>query len=701
MIFDEKILEQIVALGEKDLTIEEIANKLHFKTKLEKKELAKAVKKMIRSGSIVDKGKGKFAPSLRKNLLKGELKGNRRGFAFLIREDKGEDIFIPNKSLNSALHGDTVYVKLVGESEGVVINIAKRGIQSLVGTYTISDNYGFVIPDDNCYFKDIYIPRENTNGAKPLSKVVVSIAMDKKNNKPYGTITEVLGQTGERRAEVLSILLNYGFKECFPEEVLKAAEKIVYEHTERKDMRNIVTITIDGEDAKDFDDAISLETTDTGYKLYVHIADVSHYVKGGGIIDKEALNRTTSVYFPGSVFPMLPETISNGVCSLRPGEDKLTLTVVMNIDNKGNVTNSKFYETLSCSDFRMTYTEVTKILNGDEEMRKKYDKIVPMLENAEKLAAIITKKRNDNGSINFVSTESKIVLDDNGDVADITPYPYDKSNNIIEQFMVTTNETVAEFIEKKKVPCVYRVHEEINPAKLESFMQFLKGQGYSLDMRKGVSPKLFSDLLEEIKGSPSEQVINKIMLRSMQKAKYTTTNSGHFGLSLDYYCHFTSPIRRYPDLMVHRVLKAIINDRADENFVSRFKNYCDEAATRSSEREIAAERAERDIDDYYKALYMTKFVGERYLGIVSGVVGAGIFVSLENTVEGFISMDDLPADRYEVDEKNYRIVGTKYSFMMSDKVEIEIKSSNVETRSINMLLVSNAENHLKKRIKNA
>lgn len=699
MTFNEKILERIMSLGDKSFTIDGIARKLSCKNKFEKKELTRAIRKLIKDGSIIDKGKGELEVTLKKNLIKGDLKGHRRGFAFLIREDGGEDIFIPNKSLNTALHGDTVYAKLVGESEGVIVSIAKRGIQTLVGTYITSGNYGFVVPDDDCYFKDIFISRENTNGAKPLSKVVITVAIDKKNNKPFGTVTEVLGQTGERRAEVLSILRNYGFNECFPVEVLKASEKIVYEPAERKDMRDIITITIDGDDAKDFDDAISLEKIENGYRLYVHIADVSHYVKGGGVIDAEALNRTTSVYFPGSVFPMLPETISNGVCSLRPGEDKFTVTVVMDIDNKGVVTNPKFYESLCCSDYRMTYTNVTKILNGDKDLQQKYDKIVPMLKNAEQLATIISKKRNDSGSINFTSTESKIILDDKGEVEDITLYPYDKSNNIIEQFMVITNETVAAYIDKQKVPSVYRVHDEISPAKLENFIKFIKGQGYSLDLRKGISPKLFSDLLEEIKGSPSEQVINKIMLRSMQKAKYTTANSGHFGLCLDNYCHFTSPIRRYPDLMVHRILKAIINNRADNNFKSRFKNYCEEAATRSSEREIASERAERDIDDYYKALYMTKFIGEKYTGIISGVVGAGIFVYLDNTVEGFVSIDDLPQDRYEVDEQNYRIVGTKYSFMMSDKVEIEIKSSNVETRSINMFLVSPPENHLKKKTK--
>ncbi|MDD4316553.1 MAG: ribonuclease R [Clostridia bacterium] len=700
MTFYERILQQISAAGNRGLTLGELERKLGFVSRTDKKELEKALKRLKKNHSVVDNGNGRLAAYSATNLLKGELKGNKRGFAFLIREDKGEDIFIPNKALNGAMHGDTVHARLVGDSEGIVTEVVNRGVTQLVGILFRSGVYYFVQPDDDCYFKDVFIHEDKLSGAKAGEKVVISVKIDGSTNKPYGEIIEVLGKKGERNTEVLAILRNYGFSEQFPEEVLRAAEKIAYASVDRTDIRELQTITIDGDDAKDFDDAISVKKTAHGYKLYVHIADVSHYVKGGGIIDREALDRGTSVYFPESVFPMLPESISNGVCSLRPDEDKLTVTAEMDLNGEGEVVQAAFYESLTRSDFRMTYSDVTKILNGDTKLGEKYGKILPLIQVADELATIITKKRNKNGSINFISHESKIILDDKGEVIDVYPYPYEVSNNIIEQFMITANEAVAAFISKKNLPCVYRVHEPVNEQKLAAFLQFIKGLGYSMDLSKGISPKAFSDLLERVKGSKVERVVNKIMLRSMQKAKYTTVNSGHFGLSLDDYCHFTSPIRRYPDLMVHRVLKAIINKQTSDTFIAKFKTYCEEASTKSSEREIAAERAERDIDDYYKALFMTKHIGENFKGVVSGIVNSGIFVMLDNTVEGFVSIDELPKDRYETDEKNYRITGTKYSFQISDEVEVSIKSADTENRRVDMTLISSVSGHLKKRALN-
>lgn len=697
MGFKDKILKQLMTLGETPMTIKEIENKLNFRSSMERKVLSSAIRDLLEDGSLIELGRGKIVAASEKNLIKGELRGNKRGFAFLIREDKGPDLFVPNRSLGSAMHGDTVLAKKVGESEGSVVSVVKRGVLKLVGTYIRSGKFGFVVPDNDSFFKDIFIPYDNTHGAAPLSKVVVTITIDPSNSKPVGDIIEVIGQAGERDAEVLSILKNYDFNDKFPEDVLKASEDITYSPDyNRKDMKKLLTITIDGEDAKDFDDAISIEKTEKGYRLYVHIADVSNYVKTGGIIDKEALSRATSVYFPGSVFPMLPEAISNGVCSLRPEEDKLTLTAIMDIDKSGKVVNTEFYETTTCSDYRMTYTNVTKILEGDSELILKYKKIVPMLQDAKELAEILTAKRNKRGAINFVTRESKITLDDKGEVSDIKPYPYEVSNGIIEQFMILANESVAEYLSKKTLPCIYRVHEIPSYAKLEAFTQFINGFGYKLDVKDGVTPKIFSDLLVEIKGDPAEPIINKVMLRSMQKARYSTANIGHFGLSSEFYCHFTSPIRRYPDLMVHRLLKAAINNKTDEKFVSKYRALCDAAANQSSEREVAAERSERDIDDYYKALYMTKHIGEQFEGIISGVISAGIFVELKNTVEGFIPEMELPEDRYEIDEKNYRLMGISYAFAIGDIVKVEIKSAVIETRSVNMTLISDVKNHLRK-----
>lgn len=703
MGFKEKLLEQIISLGGKSYTIAELANRLNFRSKTERKIFSSTMRDLITEGSLIQAGKGRFTAIAKDNLIKGELRGNKRGFAFLIREDSLPDLFIPNNALNGAYNGDTVMARMTGSSEGAVVSIIKRGRGRLVGTYIISNKYGFVVPDDDNYFKDIFIPKDKSINAKPMDKVVVTFLIDKTNNKPTGEIVEVLGRAGERDAEVLSILRSYDFMEKFPENVLAASERITYKpDSKRKDLRDILTITIDGEDAKDFDDAISVEKTAKGYRLYVHIADVANYVKSGGLIDKEAHIRGTSVYFPGSVFPMLPESISNGACSLRPGEDKLAVSVIMECDKGGNVTESRFIESTIRSDYRMTYTDVTAILKGDKDLTEKYKRILPMLKDAERLAEILSRKRNNEGAINFVSREAHITLNEKGEVLDIRPYADDISNNIIEQFMVLANETVAEYISSKNLPGIFRVHEAPSETKLEGFVEFIRGIGLNADFSKGATPKIFSDLLIQIKGEPYESIVSKIMLRSMMKAKYTAKNSGHFGLSLDNYCHFTSPIRRYPDLMVHRVLKAAINNKADEKFITKYKALCEEASVKSTEREIAADKAERDIDDYYKAVYMYSKVGERYNGAVSGVLGSGIFVELPSTVEGFVSTNDLPADSYSLDEKNYRLKGNKYSFAMGDSVTVEIKSVIIETRSIDMSLIVNRENnYLRKKKKGA
>lgn len=698
-MFKEKLLKQIIALKGSSYTVTELQNKLNFRSGTERKILLKTLKALEEEGSVVRAGRGKYAVVAKHNLIKGELKGNRKGYAFLIREDAGPDLFVPGSALSGAYHGDIVLVRETAEGEGRVVKVISRSKGTLVGTYILSGGFGFVVPDDDSYFKDIYIPFDKTRNAGLMDKVVVSFTIDNKTGKPQGEITEILGLSGERNAEVLSILKNYGFSDKFPPGVLRAADKIESKAADgREDLRELLTVTIDGGDAKDFDDAISVEKRAKGYRLYVHIADVSEYVNLGGIIDREALIRGTSVYFPGSVFPMLPEPISNGVCSLRPDEDKLTVTVVMDVTDKGDVSRHKFLLGVIRSDYRMTYTDVTKILNGDKRLREKFNKVVPMLEDARALADILTNKRNGAGAINFQTRESMIILNDDG-VEDIKPYPYDVSNAIIEQFMILANETVATALTRAGLPCLYRVHEAPSETKLEAFKEFIKGFNIGFKS-EDVTPKTFSDILNGIKGKPFESVINKIMLRAMMKAKYSVVNSGHFGLSLEYYCHFTSPIRRYPDLMVHRILKAHILRKADEKFVDNIKKISASAATSSSERELAAEKAERDIDDYYKAVYMTRHVGEVYEGIISGVISMGIFVALENTVEGFVSVGDLPSDRYELDEINYTLDGSRYSFRIGESAIVEIKSVSIATRSINMRLVDN-KNHLRKKRKGA
>jgi ribonuclease R len=523
------------------------------------------------------------------------------------------------------------------------------------------------------------------NGAENNIKVLAELVY-LKDKRPRAKVIEILGKPGERETEVLSILKGYGFEDKFPPEVLAAAKKIKYEpDLNRRDLRDLPTVTIDGEDAKDFDDAISIAPEGAGAKLYVHIADVSEYVKLNGAIDKEAFERGTSVYFPGSVFPMLPEELSNGVCSLRPGEEKLTLTAEMTLDREGNVKKKAFYKSTIRSDFRMTYTAVTGIIEGNGELSEKYAPIKEMISLAARYGKILAERRRASGSINFTSSECKILLNKDGSVADISPYPFSESNSLIEQFMVLANESVAKFVLDNNCPSVYRVHEPPLELKIKAFSDFLGAFGYKPNFGNGKSPKPFEDFLESVRDDPAGPVINKFMLRSMQKAKYSPENTGHFGLNSEYYCHFTSPIRRYPDLMMHRALKAILEKKLNPEFKERFKVKCAEASVKSSEREISSEHAEWDVEDYYKAVFMSDKIGNEYEGFVSGVVPAGIFVTLKNTVEGFVSLDNLPEDRYFVDQRN-RLAGHKNAFSIGDKVKVIILRADVLERKIDMKL---------------
>lgn len=693
MGFKEKIYDE-VRLARQGVTLDDLKRSLRVRAKSNNTALDKLLTELISEGKIA-KDKDRFFAG-RAKIYKGVLQGNRRGFAFLIKEEGGEDIFIPNRSLNGALHGDTVRVRLVYESEGEVIGIDARGTQRLVGTYIKLDTYGYVIPDNKDFFTYIYVSQKNAKNAPNNTKVIVNIQPDPNIDRVNGIIEEVLGKSGERDAEVLSILRGYGFFDKFPQNVLDAASELAYkpDFEGRTDLRELYTITIDGEDAKDFDDAISVSSKGGIFTLYVHIADVSHYVPRGGVIDKEAFARGTSVYFPDSVYPMLPEALSNGVCSLRPNEEKLAVSVKLELDGSGNIINKDFLKSVIRSNRRMTYLEVSEILKGGE-LADQYGDAYPLLQAAKELAAVLRKKRDDAGALNFISGESKIILNQAGEVIDIAPYPLYESNAIIEMFMVLANEAVADFVNGKGVPCVYRIHERPGEEKMSSFVQFINAMGHTLDVTKGVRPKTLALFLDKVKGDPAERLIHRIMLRSMAKAKYATDNKGHFGLSLQSYCHFTSPIRRYPDLMVHRAIKAIIEHKDNASFRSGFAKVCEEASVSSSEREIASERAERDIDDYYKAVYMADKIGNAYSGIISGVTQSGIFVELANTVEGFIAIDSLPKDRYETDIRK-RLLGTKYVFATGDTMDIIIKSVDTSARRIDMDFAGYAHDYLKK-----
>lgn len=687
MGFEFKIAEKIKKMKLDGMTCREIANKMGFYSKFEVTEIQKVLDKMAKTDQIIAKG-NKYFKFKQEQKIKGVLRGNKRGFAFLAREDGGEDLFVPHKNLNGAEHGDTVYCVITKGDEAKVVSILERGITRVVGTFIKSKNYGFVNVDDNCYYSDIFIYGDADLNAANNTKVVVEIT-NFTNRNPEGKIVEIIGKAGEKQSEVLSILKSYGFFNTFAKETEQEAKNMQTKYTtNRTSFVDMLTISIDGDDSKDLDDAISVFKYDGYYKLYVHIADVSHYVEKGSQLDKEAFKRCTSVYFPGSVYPMLPPILSNGLCSLNGGEDRLALTCEMTINFDGEVVDRKISKSIINNDFAMTYNNVQKILDGDKDLIAKYSKVYQMICDAYDLSKILNKKRQRRGCINFDTKECKVILDQNGDVEDIKPYPYLVSNSIIEEFMLAANETVAEFVFHLELPFVYRTHEEPDGEKMNEFKKFVESCGYQVEKGK-IFPSKLQKLLLEVQGSPMESIISKVMLRSMKKAKYTTDCLGHFGLAAEYYCHFTSPIRRYPDLQIHRIIKAMLDGKLDN--LQRLESWCTEVAEVSSERERAAEMAERDIDDYYKAEYMLKHIGEQFEGVVSGVTSFGIFVELENTVEGLARFENLPKDRYEFVENRYLLRGTKHKYTLGQAVKIEVLGSDIDNRRVNFKIIDELE----------
>ncbi len=687
MGFEFKIAEKIEKLKIDGMTCREIANKLGFYSKFEVGEIQKVLDSMVSSKKLKTKSNKYFKIKEIKK-IKGVLRGNKRGFAFLAREDGGEDLFVPHKNLNGAQHGDTVYCVITKGDEAKVVDILERGIKRLVGTYEKGKNYGFVVVDDNSYYSDVFIPKGFDLSAANNTKVICEISKYTERS-PEGKIVEIIGKAGEKQSEVLSILKSYGFFNTFPKETEIEANKMQTRFTtNRTSFVDMLTISIDGDDSKDLDDAISVFKYDNYYKLYVHIADVSHYVQKGSVLDKEAFKRCTSVYFPGSVYPMLPPVLSNGLCSLNGGEDRLALTCEMTINYEGDIIDRRIVKSIINNDYAMTYKVVQAILDGDKTLIDKYSKVYDMIKNAYALAGILNKKRQKRGAINFETKECKVILDGKGNVEKIEPYPYLVSNGIIEEFMLAANETVAEFMCNLELPFVYRTHEEPDGEKMLEFKKFVESCGYKIEKGK-MHPSKLQKLLAEVEGSPMESIISKVMLRSMKKAKYTVDNLGHFGLAAEYYCHFTSPIRRYPDLQIHRVIKAMLDGKLDN--IQKLESVCAEVAEVSSERERAAEMAERDIDDYYKAEYMLRHIGEIFEGVISGVTAFGVFVELENTAEGLARMNNLPKDHYEFVEKRYLLKGTKHQYSLGQIVKIQVLGADTDNRKVTFKILDENE----------
>ena len=668
-------------------------------------EFAGVINELISEGKIIKTKRNRYGVPDRMNLLVGKLQGNDRGYAFLIPdEEDATDIFIPADGLNGAMHGDRVFARIsnkaTGErrAEGEVVRIIERVNQTIVGFYESSGNFGFVIPDNKKIGGDIFIALENTNGAKQGDKVVVNITKwpDSRRNAE-GKIIEVLGSKSDVGVDILSIIRAHNFREEFPDEVNNQAENIPDTVTEemlkgRRDLRNIRMVTIDGEDAKDLDDAVSVERLPDGlYRLGVHIADVSHYVTEGSPLDREALKRGTSVYLVDRVLPMLPRKLSNGICSLNPQVDRLAFSVFMDIDKNGKVHNHEIFNSVIKTSERMTYKNVYKILvDKDKDLIERYDYLVDDFKTMEELASILRKKRFERGSIDFDFVETKVILDEKGKPIEIKPYEITIANKIIEEFMLICNETVAEHFFWANVPFVYRVHEDPDPDKMESFNEFIHGLGYSVKGIRKIHPKALQELLEKVKGTSQERIISTVMLRSLRKARYHYESLGHFGLAAKYYSHFTSPIRRYPDLIIHRIMKEFLSGRLTEEKQEKLAENLVEITRLCSERERASDEAERETIDLKKVEYMRSHEGEVFEGVISGVTSFGMFVELKNTVEGLVRLSSLEDDYYIFNEKTYSLVGerTRKVYSIGDIVNVLVARADVLSRQIDFMLVS-------------
>lgn len=675
--------------------LNELALQVANKLMLDSKEVVAAIKDLVLQGDIYEYDKGRFASILSLGMVKGKLTAHAKGFGFVERGPKQDDVFIPAKFINGAMNNDLVLVDIIdddveeGRSEvGKVVKIIERGTDQIVGTYQACRKFGWVLPDDKKFNKDIFIPAGKSKGAKDGDTVVVTITNYGGDKKPEGFVNEIIGDKSAPGNDVLSLIRQYKIYEEFPGAVMEYVKTVPQEVSEnskknRKDFTGLTTFTIDGEDSKDFDDAVSLTIEDGVYNLGVHIADVGHYVQKDGVLDKEAYKRGTSVYFCDRVIPMLPKELSNGICSLNEGVERLTLSVMIKIDADGNVVGHDIYESVIKSKHRMTYTSVFKMLEGDEEENAKYSDISEIIKNMGELSALLLKKREERGSIDFDFPETYLVIDSNGKLVDVKARETNRAHRLIETFMVIANEVIAEHMCKLKLPFVYRVHETPDAEKMTTLFAFLDSFGihYDADLRD-IKPKDIQNIMNEIEGKDYKDVISTVMLRSLKKARYLPECLGHFGLASTFYCHFTSPIRRYPDLIIHRIIKQYLHGTLNGQVKNELTPYVEQASLQSSEREKLAEEMERAVDDLKKTEYMTEHIGERYNGVISGLNQRGLFVMLENTAEGIINIDFLPGDSYEYDDTTLTLNGNNNHFRLGDKVEIEVFDTNIRERKI-------------------
>ncbi len=707
--YEQELRQRILSLMKeesyKPLTVQEIQELLGFEQAAEFKELVKMLVQLEQSGHLIRSRTNRYGVPERMNHVRGKFIGHAKGFGFVAPDAEGmDDIFIPPHEVNGAMNGDIVLVRVSGDSagdrrEGTITRIAERKTTKVVGTYQDNKGFGFVVPDDKKLPMDLFIPKGSSLDAVEGHKVIAEITEWPNDSKSAtGMITQILGHRNDPGVDILSIIYKHGIAIEFPEDVLNQANKISDTVEEkdlhkRRDLRADMAITIDGADAKDLDDAIAVVKNEDGtYTLSVHISDVSYYVTENSPMDEEAYERGTSVYLTDRVIPMLPHKLSNGICSLNPGVDRLTLSCVMKIDRNGKVIENEIFESVINSKERMTYTEVYKIIEEkDEELVAKYASIVPMLNDMADLAKILKTKRIDRGAIDFDFKESKVLVDDEGWPTDVVLVERTVSEKLIEEFMLAANETIAEHFHWLQVPFIYRIHENPKAEKLQKFFEFLTNFGVVVKgTGNDVHPRALQEIVESIQGMPEETVISTMLLRSMQQAKYFEESLGHFGLSTDFYTHFTAPIRRYPDLIVHRLIRTyLIEKDLSPKTIEHWNAVLTEIAEHTSERERRAVDAERDTESLKQAQFMLDKIGEEFEGVISSVTNFGLFVELENTIEGLVHVSYMTDDYYRFDDRQMMMIGehTGKQFRIGAEVTVRVVAVKPEESAIDFELV--------------
>lgn len=671
----------------------------------QRNELKKVMDALVADGKVSVTQKGKYVKGTAKQLV-GTYQAHARGFGFVTVEGQADDIFISEDDANGAFHMDQVEVVITKapegkRREGKIVRILSHGTVKLVGYFQKNKNFGFVIPDNDRFVKDIFVPLERSKGAVTGHKVVVELtSYGKDGKKPEGKVVEIIGHVNDPGTDIMSIVKGYDLPVEFPEKVLNQAERVAKDVTSadmagRMDIRSWRMVTIDGEDAKDLDDAISITKEGENYQLGVHIADVTNYVQERSALDREAYERGTSVYLVDRVIPMLPHALSNGICSLNAGEDRLALSCIMTVNPKGEVIDHKIAETVVHIDQRMSYTSVKKILEDrDPEEMEAYKEFVPMFELMAELAKILREKRHRRGSIDFDFPESKIMLNADGTPTEIKPYDRNTATKIIEDFMLLANETVAEDYFWQEIPFVYRTHDVPDEEKIQKLCTFINNFGHSMHVaNKEVRPKEIQKLLAKVDGTPEGDFISRLALRSMKQAKYTPENTGHFGLAAQYYCHFTSPIRRYPDLQIHRIIKETLRGRMNENRMEHYESILPEVTKHASQMERRAEEAERETIRLKKAEYMEQHIGEVFAGVISSITKWGMYVELENTVEGLIYVTNMHDDHYDYYEDRFEMIGehTRKSYKLGQKVYVRVLDTDCLQRKIDFELVNKGD----------